>query len=121
MIPGCIILHQQIYFTSLICTSIINYASPGRLFIRQCHISLTTAIETIAAIAITHGQNIAIDNNLTIFSNSAISINIYSTTIVSNAIKCLRHILRGINIYITISSNSREFIIISIFGAASSF
>ena len=108
VVPYCVILQPQVNLACLLGAGIVNNAGPGGFVIGQADICLACAIKVrfAAAVTITHSQDITLDNNGFISGCCGIGIDINRTAIVGNAVKRLGIILRRINIYITVSSNS---------------
>ena len=108
VVPYCVILQPQVNLAGLFSAGIVHNAGPGGFVIGQADICLACAIKVrfSAAVTITHSQDITLDNNGFISSCGGIGIDINRTAIVGNTVKRLGIILRRINIYITVSSNS---------------
>ena len=108
VVPYCVILQPQVNLTGLLGAGIVHNAGPGGFVIGQADICLACAIKVrfSAAVTITHSQDITLDNNGFISGCGGIGIDINRTAIVGNTVKRLGIILRRINIYITVSSNS---------------
>ena len=108
VVPYCVILQPQVNLAGLLGAGIVHNAGPGGFVIGQADICLACAIKVrfAAAVTITHSQDITLDNNGFVSGCGCIGIDINRTAIVGNAVKRLGIILRRINIYITVSSNS---------------
>ena len=110
VVPYCIILQPQVNLAGLFGSGIVNNACPGRFIIGQADIYLTCTVEVRFTVAIvTHSQHVALDNNGFISGCGCIGINVDSTAVVGDAVKCLGIILRSINIYIAVRGNGRSF------------
>ena len=110
VVPYCVILQPQVNLAGLFGSGIVNNACPGRFIIGQADIYLTCTVEVRFTVAIvTHSQHVALDNNGFISGCGCIGINVDSTAVVGDAVKCLGIILRSINIYIAVRGNGRSF------------
>ena len=123
VVPYCIILQPQVNLAGLLGAGIVHNAGPRGFVIGQADICLACAIKVwfAAAVTITHSQYITLDNNGFISGCGCIGINVDSTAVVGDAVKCLSIILRSINIYIAVRGNGRSFKIVGIFFAAGCF
>ena len=122
VVPYCVILQPQVNLAGLFDTGIVHNAGPGRFIIGQADIYLTCTVEVRFAVAIVaHNKNVALNNNGFISGCGCIGVNVDSTAVVGDAVKCLGIILRRFNIYITVRGNGRSFKIVGIFFAAGCF